>query len=407
MSLNSGNPQPPTSSLPPLRSLDGLSEEIILAALRNLYALYCPLSSALTFGRQKSRARSPPSEVSTPLVDSGYGSGNEDYGEGDDEEDALESLRADHFERNHATRWLTGLIARAEELSVWSTEEACESAIEQASYVLSSFNGTVEEGVDDEDAGITRDFAFDLSASHAGANSHAPAKIEVRLLDKPIGTGQDHTDVGLQSWGASIVFSDLICHEPGRFGLTDLGGSPRVIELGAGTGLVGLTLAKLLPHLGSADCKVIATDYHSAVLANLQENVAANFPEATSSPVETCLLDWSAPTFEAPLDQPAELVVATDVVYAPEHAIWLRDCVARYLTPEGVFWLMATVRQNGKFEGISETVASAFANVDGLPRDDRGRVLKITAEEKCEKRSGIGRGDESGYKLFRISWAEV
>lgn len=396
-------PQAPTSSLPSLRTLEGLTEEHILDALRNLYALYCPLSSALTFSQQKPRIKSATSETPTPPLDSGYDSGNEDD-DGLYEENAQESLRADEFERNHATRWLTGFIARAEGLPIWSTEVVCESAIEQASHVLASFGSTVEEDRDDEDAGITRDFSFALAASLVKPNSHVPPQVEVRLLDKPIGTGKDHTDVGLQSWGASIVFSDLICQEPERFGLTNLGKSPRIIELGAGTGLVGLTLAKLLPHLGFKDGKVIATDHHSAVLANLQDNVAANFPDTTSAPVETCLLDWSAPTFNVPLDKPAELIVATDVVYAPEHAMLLRDCVARYLAPSGVFWLMATMRQNGKFEGIGDTVTSAFADTDNLPRNDQSQLLNIITEERYVRRNGIGRGDEIGYKLYRIGW---
>ncbi|KAK6069289.1 Protein-lysine N-methyltransferase EFM2-like protein 2 [Seiridium cupressi] len=401
MSLSTSKPQSPTSSLPPLRSLDGLTEEAVLSALRNLYALYCPLSSALTFLGQKSKSI-PLSEASTAQVDSGYVSGNDD--DDGDEEDALAALRADAFERSHATRWLTGFIARAEGLSVWSSEDACESAVEQASCVLAAFSSASEEDRDDEDAGLTREFSFELGSSSTCASGRVSEKVEVSLLDKPIGTKTDHTDVGLQSWGASIVFSDLICANPERFGLTALGPCPRVFELGAGTGLVGLTLAKLLPRVQSPDAKVVATDYHPAVLANLRDNVAANIPGTESSSMETCLLDWSAPTFEAPLDKPADLIVATDVVYAPEHAIWLRDCVARYLSSRGIFWLMATVRQNGKFEGISDTVASAFADVGDLPRDAEGRVLRIVAEEHVEKRSGIGRGDESGYKLYRIGW---
>ena len=33
-----------------------------------------------------------------------------------------------------------------------------------------------------------------------------------------------------------------------------------------------------------------------------------------------------------------------------------------------------------------------------------GRVLTILDEEWIEKRPGVGRGDESGYRLFRIGW---
>lgn len=402
MSLISGQLQAPTSSLPSLRSLDDISEERISEALRNLYALYCPLSSALIFQHPKTKSAALVSEAPTPLVDSGYASGDEGDGKDDDTE-ALEELRADSFERNHATSWLTGFIARAEGLSIWSSEEACESAIDQASYVLASFSSTAEEGQDDDDIDIVRDFSFDLGVPAVDGNE--TTKIQIQLLDKAIGARNDHTDVGLQSWGASIIFSDLLCAAPERFGLTALGQSPRVLELGAGTGLVGLTLAKLFTLLGSPGAKVIATDYHAAVLANLKDNVTANFSDSESPSLDACILDWATPTFDAPLDKPADLIVATDVIYAPEHAIWLRDCVAAYLAPDAVFWLMVAHRRDGKFEGISDTVTSAFANPAELPRDKAGRALSILSEEQVEKRRGIGRGDESHYNLYKIGWS--
>jgi protein-lysine N-methyltransferase EEF2KMT len=419
-------PQPPTSSLPPLRSLDGAVEETVLAALRNLYALYCPLSSALLAVDSHPKTKFPTSGTATPLVDSGYVSGadeEDDYDDdqsGDGAEDALDSLRADAFERNFATRWLTGFIGRAEDLAFWSSENVCEDAINQASYVLASFSTALEEDAYEEDAGIFRNFSFAIDPSAVSATTGEPASVDVRLLDKPICTGTDHTDVGLQSWASSIVFSDVLCASPTRFGMTGLGRAPRILELGAGTGLVGLALAKLLPQIGTPDADIIATDYHPAVLDNLRDNIRANFAggvhgsadddraEVAAAPITTCLLDWAAPTFDAPLDCPADVLVAADVIYAPEHAVWLRDCAARYLAaPHGVFWLMVAVRQHGKFEGIVDTVEAAFADRALLPRDAEGRrVLDIMGQERFAKRDGVGRGDEKGYVLFRIGWVE-
>ncbi|KAI0473872.1 hypothetical protein GGR56DRAFT_649387 [Xylariaceae sp. FL0804] len=65
---------------------------------------------------------------------------------------------------------------------------------------------------------------------------------------------------------------------------------------------------------------------------------------------------------------------------------------------------MATVRENGRFAGISDTVRAAFTGRDGL-RDPAGRALTITDEERLSKRQGVGRGDESEYRIFRICWA--
>jgi predicted nicotinamide N-methyase len=253
-------------------------------------------------------------------------------------------------------------------------------------------------------ADYARDFSFEVSTLDP-----APS-VNVRLNDGLAGTNSSEPDdVGLQSWGASIIVSRLLCAHPDRFGLTKtlLGDAPLIVELGAGTGLVSLVLHDLLPHLGVPSPTIVATDYHPAVLDNLRRNVTANIPEEHQQRIHTRTLDWSNPTpaFETPpLDAPADILIATDVIYALEHAIWLRDCASRLLGPDGVFWLVATVRQNGRFEGVSATVEAAFADAD-RPRDSKGRRLTIVQAEKLEKLVGIGRADESGYKVFRIEWA--
>ncbi|KAH9883314.1 putative methyltransferase-domain-containing protein [Xylariomycetidae sp. FL2044] len=390
---------PPSSSLPSLRSAD-LNEDQINSALANLHALYCPLPPSFAF-------HSAHVAGDAPLADSGYVSGNDD--ESDYEGDSVTSaqsiaaLRLDAYERSFAERWLTTFIGRAEELLCFNAEEACQQAIEKASFILSSFFAESADE-DDEYGKITREFAFSLRP-----NSSATVEIPIAVHLKDGLAGQhnaDHTDVGLQSWGASIIFSELICLSPWRFRLSksDLGPKPRIIELGAGTGLVSLVLADVLPHLDVTGATLIATDYHLAVLANLQSNVRANFTSEGTLPIDTCLLDWSNPVLSSPLDSPADMLMATDVIYEPKHAIWLRDCAARLLSPDGVFWLMATVRRTGRFEGISDTVEAAFTGHDG-PRCSDGRALTILDQELLDKKTGIGRGDESSYKLFRIGWA--
>ena len=307
----------------------------------------------------------------------------------DDEEDAeqvLACLRADEFERNYAVRWLTGLISRAEELPL--SEEECAGIIDEASFILASFTDGNE---DEEDHTLTRDFAFPTPL--------AVDSICVRLNDAPL-SGTDHTDVGLQSWGASIVFSRLMCASPADYNLLDLPDHANIIELGAGTGLISLTLAKLAPSLScSKDLTITATDYHPAVLENMKINIAMNFTAEVPAPVQPMLLDWSTPPPE--LAESADLLFAADVVYAPEHARWLRDCAAHLLKPSGTFWLVVTVRSHGKFEGIPATAEAAFEEVQGS-RD--GKVLRIVEKRLLGKERGVGRGDETGYMLFRIGW---
>lgn len=417
----SGTLLPPTSSLPRLRcsSPDDLTLVRIDRALHDLRDIYCPLPRAAAFRKPSlsptqaeylptpyTAASSANSGASTPQpVDSGYGSGDEEESDPRDavavtDQDHVAELRHDPYERQFAVRWLTTLISRADELLPDADEDARQRVVDDASYILASFSSATDAEEDEGSGAIEREFCF---AREGGAGY----KVEVRLTDGTPATGADHTDVGLQSWGASIVVSDLMCSYPERFGLTadKLGRRPRIVELGAGTGLVGITMAKLLPRLGVPGATVVATDYHPAVLENLHNNILANFTERDSVPVETCLLDWSSPCFDPPLHIAADMLVATDVVYAPEHAAWLRDCAAKLLSRDGIFWLVASVRPNGRFEGVTDTVEASFADINDCPRSEDGKMaLRILEKDRLEKRKGVGRGDEVGYKVFRIGW---
>jgi SAM-dependent methyltransferase len=328
--------------------------------------------------------------VFTPsLVDSGYASRDEAHGEDGitAAEEATAALRAEPFERTFAIRWLTSLISRIQEMGF--DEQTTDRIVDDAAFILSCFADS------STDEALTRDFAFPMASS---------AVVNVSLNDAPL-SGVDHTDVGLQSWGASVVLSSMLCATPDRFFLTPqaLPNAPRVLELGAGTGLVALTLAKLLPELAIAGADLTATDYHPAVLENCKANIATNFGLGSGgrAPLNTMLLDWSRPP--PSLHSTVDLLLASDVVYAPEHAAWLRDCAAHLLKPDGVFWLMATVRQNGKFEGFPNTVEAAF-DPDVCPRSDTSKTFKILETQQVDKRRGIGRGDESGYNLYKIGW---
>jgi hypothetical protein len=271
-------------------------------------------------------------------------------------------------------------------------DDVRERLVDDAGFVLSSLFESTEE----KEEALTRDFSFLTSTGES---------IQVTLNDAPLSSA-DHTAVGLQSWGASIVLSSMMCADPDRFGLaqTSAVDKQNIVELGAGTGLVSLAVAKLLPAISIAHASITATDYHPAVLENCNTNIETNFPSGSCNipPVDAAILDWAQPP--AHMKSASDLVIASDVVYAPEHAAWLRDCAAHLLASNGTFWLMVTVRKTGKFEGIPDTVEAAF--VPKLcPKRDDGLIFQILETEFVEKRRGIGRGDESGYNLYRIEWA--
>lgn len=153
----------------------------------------------------------------------------------------------------------------------------------------------------------------------------------------------------------------MLCEDPRRFGFSTqtLCDSPNVVELGAGKGLVSLVLSQLLPRLGLGEPVVVASDYHPSVISNLRSNIAANSCDTVlACPAYACELDWAETGTHAswPLgDKLANVLIATDVVYAPEHAALLRHCAYRTLAPDGVFWLLQTVRQNGRHGDIVDS----------------------------------------------------
>ena len=388
------NLTPPTSSLPPLARLSRYSTDDIEQAIQNLRAIFTPQSVPVLPTPVKALPNHLIHDTSVP--DSGYASAEEDSDLSDaspEDGDAFDqdALREDPFEREFAVRWLTAFVARSDTwaYALPAEEDARAALVDAAAALLASFSGADEPEDDTPEAGLTRAFSF---PARAGA-----AAVRVTLNDAPL-SSTDHTSVGLQSWGSAIVFAERMCAAPEAFGLA--AGPLRILELGAGTGLLSLAAAKLCPQ-----AKVVATDYHPSVLANLRANVTTNF--SADAPVAVHALDWQHPKCdEEPLDRPFDVVLAADVIYHPEHAQWIKRCVEGLLRDGGVFWLIIPVRSTGRHEGMGNTVEAIFPSADAALDAAKGeRNLAILEKESIAKHGGIGRADESGYTLFRIGWA--
>ena len=99
---------------------------------------------------------------------------------------------------------------------------------------------------------------------------------------------------------------------------------PGVLELGAGTGLVGLAASALFPvnaHL---------TDLEP-IIPNLQRNIQENIPLTYQSTITAGTLDWSSPHPVLPEHERYNIILAADSLYAPEHAQWLAKTMDSYL----------------------------------------------------------------------------
>ena len=385
------NPIPPTLSLPPLHRLLHCSPAQVLDALTNLRVLYFP-SPLVESLRPRNNNSKPFCDSSVP--DSGYASAEDDDDDGDDDADGrdekLELLRTDKLERAFAIKWLIGFTARSDVWISSAPEPETESytcAVDEVVSLLALFTGSESEQE------IARKFSFQAPGGQP---------VEVGLNDAPL-LSEDHTSVGLQSWASSILLAERLCASPGNFDLdlTTRGGGLRVLELGAGTGLLSITAARVLARgqVRSPPPFIVATDFHPDVLANLQRNVDSN-DDAQGILVRK--LDWSQPnSSNAPFDRPFDVILAADVVYEPSHASWIANCVSKLLArPAGVLWMIIALRSGGRHEGLSSTVGEAFSLERGSVR------LSILEKETLQRIGGHGRADEMGYELFKIGWTE-
>jgi predicted nicotinamide N-methyase len=104
----------------------------------------------------------------------------------------------------------------------------------------------------------------------------------------------------------------------------------RALELGSGTGLVGLSFAAIRGKSAS----IHLTDLPE-IVPNLSHNAALNVEllTKTAATVTTGILDWSVapeplPTPEAKYD----LILAADPLYSPKHPKWLVDTIGHWLS---------------------------------------------------------------------------
>jgi predicted nicotinamide N-methyase len=143
-------------------------------------------------------------------------------------------------------------------------------------------------------------------------NDASTTRLELAFFGHPFTVLQDPSsmDHGLCLWDAGVCFLRFLEHNPkvaSRFrGAT-------VLELGAGTGLLGTVLAHCL------QCCVVLTDL-PAVVPNLHANVAANpLPRGARGTLSVLPYAWCGeadPAVLAACNDAFDFIVGTDVAYS-------------------------------------------------------------------------------------------
>ncbi|PIL24644.1 hypothetical protein GSI_12528 [Ganoderma sinense ZZ0214-1] len=413
----------PSVRLPPIRQIHEQPIEALANDVEYLHGIYNPpVRGARRVDRKALK------DISHP-------------GAHDDENALLETLRTDEFERAYAVRWLTALVFRAclltsspeDDGTPFDGEEKVDALIRSATSLIAVCAGTTAART------LTRRYAFFAPSLNTD--------VEVSLTDVPISADSDYPSVGTQTWGSACLLAEMLVEEPEKFGLPagpqraaghpDSGSDSEVciLELGAGTGLVSLAVAKLLSlSMRGASATVVASDYHPAVLGNLEQNIRANFPPGALAAIHGLslsahALDWSTYTnapptglpvestcgVPAPFDRPFDVIFGADVVYEPSHAIWIRDTVAALLPrcqPHPIlaqsesraprFHLVMPLRPTHTSE--SRMVEEAFPPVGtGGARSELALCVLEKETIVCEAEDA--RGAEVEYAHYVIGWA--
>jgi predicted nicotinamide N-methyase len=143
------------------------------------------------------------------------------------------------------------------------------------------------------------------------------------LLKEPSLTSDN---LGLKTWGSSLILSRRLLKNPGYI-------QGQVLELGSGTGLVGMVCAIL-------GFKTYLTDLPE-IVPNLRENINLNAIDCVAHE-----LDWCDPASFIRAFGPItfETIVVSDPIYSPHHPQWVVNMIKQFLKPDGRVMIQLPLR---------------------------------------------------------------
>ncbi|KAK0546838.1 hypothetical protein OC846_005105 [Tilletia horrida] len=369
--------------------------------------------------------------------------------ERDEDDDASTPEDAgDEFEMRHVRSWLTRVVASDLD---WLYHQHDEDANFQAS----------------REAAVTR--AAELLAVCAGKSASGQSQVRY-CFETPSGlisvrsreTTMSQDALGGRTWGAAPLLIRHLLQDTTT--MTQLASSSpvRILELGAGTGLVGLAL--VLAVQDRSHLHLILTDHHPTVLSNLEVNISLNALDSpldsgssnSAAKVQVRRLDWqvihdarlagsrteksSATSKVSPVaysskaqtlpegsesaleprwleeigfeNNSVDIIIAAECVYDPLHPVWVRSVAEKYLRkPEGdgegqdrggVMHMITANRRTHNAE--MNAIYEAFPSPPSSLEDAQGKRPRLGAEarlvmDKVEQVSGY---DDFGPPRLRL-----
>lgn len=162
---------------------------------------------------------------------------------------------------------------------------------------------------------------------------HCYSKSTFLRLKEPSLTNDN---LGLKTWGSSLVLAKRLLK--GADNKKNYLAAP-VLELGSGTGLVGM-VSLLLNY------KTFLTDLPE-ILPNLRENLDLNEISA-----EVHELDWRDPTsfIKRHGDLKFKTIILSDPLYSSEHPFWIRNMVEKFLDEDPNAKVLMQLPLRGQYE---------------------------------------------------------
>lgn len=253
--------------------------------------------------------------------------------------------------------------------------------------------------------------------------------VDVRIRDTTLLA--DST--GHQTWGAGILMAQTLSESPASFFPTQPTHTPlRLLELGSGTGIVGI-YASMLLRSWHWSAQITLSDYLETINENLRYNLTLNKFSASLSSPEVISLDWNyyhlsrtADAIYSPSQaERYDTIIGSDLVYEPNHMVLLHATVSSLLrfpnsSSEFVptFHLIMAIRSTHAEESNSVLRAFSTASYDESMNvewakdfefsiDEEGTRWRLIAKTITLLTAPSGFLKESEFRLFEIGWQRL
>lgn len=142
-------------------------------------------------------------------------------------------------------------------------------------------------------------------------------------------------NLGLKTWGSSLILANRLVNKNERGYLVE-----PVLELGSGTGLVGI-ISAILGH------ETYLTDLLE-IIPNLQDNVELNNVKANVDELNWC--DPSSFISKYGSDKKFSTIVLSDPIYSSKHPYWVVDMAEKFLDCKKESRILIQIPLRPKFE---------------------------------------------------------